>query len=299
MVNQQAATESAIVSAQSPRPGRYAHSFPGAQYLLPADEEERSRLALQHELFKRVMGGRIILPSMSFDPDAEILDSGTGSAIWLIDCRSQLPASCQFYGIDIESKLYPDIPTDASNLHLSVASITALPRSWTAKFALVNQRLLMAGLTVPDWKVALEEIHRVLKPGGFIQLMESDSDSIQSGPETAAAAELLRRLMVASGLNHECSKNIEGMLMSAGFVDVYSEDVVVKVGKWAGRDGVDAREDFGSAFRGLKGAVLKAGGMGYADTPEEFDQKVDRQIEEWDRTEGSCTKLKAFYARKP
>ncbi|KAH7903493.1 hypothetical protein BJ138DRAFT_1020532, partial [Hygrophoropsis aurantiaca] len=239
-------------------------------------------------------------PPISISPGAEILDSGTGSAIWLMDCCKQLPPSCQFYGIDIESKLFPDTSLDTpSNLHLSVASVTALPRNWAEKFILVNQRLLMAGLTLQNWKLGLEDIYRVLKCGGYVQLLESDSDSIQSGPETAAGANLLHHIMVTNGLNPECSKTIGEMLTAVGFVDVHSEDVIVQIGKWAGRDGTDARDDFGNAFKGLKDSVVRAGGMGYAASPEEFDRKISMMVEEWDQTEGSCAKLKAFYARKP
>ncbi|KAH7903340.1 hypothetical protein BJ138DRAFT_164175 [Hygrophoropsis aurantiaca] len=164
------------------------------------------------------MDGRMILPPISISPGAEILDSGVGSATWLMDCCKQLPSSCQFYGIDIKSKVFPDTSMDTlSNLHLSVASVTALPQNWADKFILVNQRLLMAGLTLKNWKLALEEIYRVLECGGFVQLLKSDSDSVQSGPETTAGAKLLHHIMVTNGLNPECSKAIGEMLIAGGF----------------------------------------------------------------------------------
>ena len=88
-------------------------------------------------------------------------------------------------------------------------------------------------------------------------------------------------------------------MTAAGFVDVRVEEITVKIGKWAGRIGEQARDASIGALRGMKEAVMKAGGMGYATSPEEFEAKVDAVAEEWDRTEGSYRKLKAIHGLKP
>lgn len=88
-------------------------------------------------------------------------------------------------------------------------------------------------------------------------------------------------------------------MTAAGFVDVRTEEITVKIGKWAGEIGEEARDASIGALRGMKGPVMKAGGMGYVTSAEEFDAKMDAVAEEWDRTEGSHRKLKVFYGMKP
>ncbi|KAF8554949.1 hypothetical protein OG21DRAFT_1484222 [Imleria badia] len=138
-------------STQVDRSYRVTHSYPGVLYILPSDDGEKARLARQHQLYKTLFGGRIIFFVIPFPPNSEVLDIGTGSATWLTDCRSLLPEYVQFYGIDIELKLFPAYAVNPPNTHFSVASATTLPSYWTSKFNLVNQRLLILALIKTEW----------------------------------------------------------------------------------------------------------------------------------------------------
>ena len=55
-----------------------------------------------------------------------------------------------------------------------LAPATALPNEWNAFFDVVHQRYVANALRAADWKLALSEFHRVLKPGGALQLVEID-----------------------------------------------------------------------------------------------------------------------------
>ncbi|KAH7887183.1 hypothetical protein F5I97DRAFT_1807411 [Phlebopus sp. FC_14] len=277
---------------------RTTHSYPGALYLLPSDDDEQRRLARQHQLYKKLLGGRIIFPDISFSANAEILDIGTGSASWLTDCRSLFPESVQFYGIDIESRLFPPYSISPPNTHFSIASATKLPAYWTSKFALVNQRLLVLALTRDEWKTDISEIYRVLAQGGYAQFTEIDSNWY-SGPKTIAHVAFLNDFLAAKDFDLQCSDHIPELMTAVGFVDVRTEEVVVKIGKWAGTMGEEARDASIGALRGMKGPVMRAGGMGYVNSADEFDRKLDELADEWDRTEGSYRKLKVSYGRKP
>jgi len=179
-----------------------------------------------------------------------------------------------------------------------VGSATTLPSYWASKFSFVNQRLLILALTKTEWEEVISEIYRVLKPGGYAQFVEIDSNWY-SGPKTAAHVEFLSTFLEAKGLDLQCCEHIPGWMTAAGFVDVRTEEITVKIGKWAGRIGEEARDASIGALRGMVGPVMKAGGIGYVASAEEFDTKIDAVAEEWDRTEGSHRKLKAFYGMKP
>ncbi|KAF9058990.1 hypothetical protein BDP27DRAFT_1143624, partial [Rhodocollybia butyracea] len=74
-------------------------------------------------------------------------------------------------GIDISQCLFPTQPPQ--NITFAVHTVTNLPESWSNRFKLANQRLLIGALTSDQWGTALRELYRVLKPGGWIQLLES------------------------------------------------------------------------------------------------------------------------------
>jgi len=82
-----------LTTTQSPVE-RTAHSYTGSLYLLPSDDEERQRyvrsamsasysslcrLLAQHQLYTRLLSGRLILPPISFSNTGEVLDIGTGA----------------------------------------------------------------------------------------------------------------------------------------------------------------------------------------------------------------------------
>ncbi|KAF8843875.1 S-adenosyl-L-methionine-dependent methyltransferase [Paxillus ammoniavirescens] len=277
---------------------RITHSYSGSLYLLPSDDAERQRLLEQHQLFTRLFSGRLIFPPISLSGKEEILDIGTGAGAWLCDVRSQLPESTQIYGVDIESRLFPSYRDISANVHLSVCSATSLPRYWSSKFALVHQRLLIFGYTRDQWMKVVDEMYRVLASGGYVQLIETGPEW-DSGPKTASHVSFLEEFLGRAGLLLRCGAHIADMLENAGFVDVRSENVVMKLGKWAGQDGVEGREATIGAWRGTKDAVMKAGGMGYFATGEDFDKALDDVAEEWDSVEGSYTLMKVVYGRKP
>jgi hypothetical protein len=141
-------------------------------------------------------------------------------------------------------------------------------------------------------------MYRVLAPGGYAQLVEIGPEWF-SGPKTATHALFIDDLLGQKGMLFRCGVYVIDMLKSAGFVDVKSEDVVMKLGKWAGEDGVQGRDVTIGAWKGMRDATMKAGGLGYFATAEEFDKAVDEVGEEWDSVEGSYTTLKVFYGRKP
>ncbi|KAH7888626.1 S-adenosyl-L-methionine-dependent methyltransferase [Phlebopus sp. FC_14] len=277
---------------------RTAHSFSGSQYILPSDEEERERLVRQHQLYTKLFSGRLIFPPVVLSANLEILDIGTGAGAWLTDCRAQLPESIQIYGIDIEPRLFPAYSFTSPNVHLSVTSATALPSYWSSKFILVHQRLLIAAYTKDEWYKVAKEMYRVLQPGGYAQLIEIGPDFI-SGPKTATHVSVMERLFDGKGLVFRCCDHIQDVLASAGFIDVRVETAVMRLGKWAGNDGISGRNETIGAWKGMKDAIMRAGGMGKFNSGEEVENAMEEIAEEWDTTEGSYTTLKVFYGQKP
>ncbi|KAF9647973.1 S-adenosyl-L-methionine-dependent methyltransferase [Thelephora ganbajun] len=128
-----------------------------------------------HMVFVR-MFGRLTVYDFPTPPEG-VLDLGCGTGLWCIEAAKQWPRST-FVGVDIK-KLQPDL---ARSGHMDLASrikwvhanfLNALPFASNI-FDFVRIRYI--GLAVPEdkWQDLLEEVHRVLKPGGLVEITEDD-----------------------------------------------------------------------------------------------------------------------------
>ncbi|PBK70773.1 S-adenosyl-L-methionine-dependent methyltransferase [Armillaria solidipes] len=287
---------------------RTHHSIPSSQYVLPSDELERqryvttvsicpyqryySRLKLQHEVIRRAFGGALLFPCVRLSGNDQVLDSGTGTGIWLLELAPQLPPTVRLHGVDIITRLFPT--TYPSNIKFSVEDVTRLPSSWSNSFTLVHQRLLLAALRKVEWPIAISEMYRVISPGGWIQLCETGS--WRAGPFTARFQSLMRTLLDSKGLFMDCYKAMPLMLRNAGFVDVRVEVIQLSL---CGAEGSDDRKNMCNVFRGMKTPILNVGGFGFVSSEAEFDALVNGVEDEMEKTASAQKEYFLFCARKP
>lgn len=161
-----------------------------------------------------------------------------------MELSRKLSKSIEFFGCDISSKHFPDdIP---ENVHLLTASVTSLPGVWTEQFSFVNQRLLCFGLLASEWPVALSEIYRVLKPGGYVQFVDMDfsAKALNGGPHTNRLLDLFVELMKKRSFIHDCSSRLKSLVEKAGFIDIISEKKYLPMGKAWGKVGEIGKDIF-------------------------------------------------------
>ncbi|THH06383.1 hypothetical protein EW145_g4123 [Phellinidium pouzarii] len=283
------------ISAEIPHVPRVFHNYPGANYILPSDEQEIHRLKLQHDVLKAAFDGKVLLAPIKLHTSPFVLDSGTGSAAWLLDVAPDMSPSAIMHGVDIENRLFPT--SHPPNISFSINSIATLPEEWTAKFDLVHQRLLLAALRRSEWPKALSQMFRILRPGGYVQLGEAGA--WHAGAVTERHADMLHTLFESRELLLEVSSDMSTFLRDAGFVDIRVETRTIPLGAWAGQLGADARDNFMGVYRGMKTPVLRSGGLGFVETEEDFDRLMDELEKEWDETKGAEMKFHIFIAQKP
>lgn len=198
------------------------------------------------------------------------------------------------HAVDLSSDNFP--PSPPSNVHFSLASVTNLPRHWTDTFDFVNQRLLFGALLREQWPEALAEIHRVLKPGGVVQLVEIDLyHPLPESPTVMHYRQLHEAAFDKAGLFGRVSTKLQDMLTASGFVGVKSEAKHNPMGKMWGEIGIQGAKAFGGALRKSWSLFLKEGSV---KSKEEYNELMDRLEHEWDG-QGTQYRCMIVWARKP
>ncbi|KLO13589.1 S-adenosyl-L-methionine-dependent methyltransferase [Schizopora paradoxa] len=270
----------------------------GSVYLLARGGSERDRLNAQQKTVRKCVYDDRILndDTVLLQPGCRILDSATGSGAWLIDAAQEVPEGAELYGADISDKSFPPPNDVPSNAHFSVAPATALPHEWDGYFDVVHQRYVANALRASDWKTALSEFHRVLKPGGALQLVEIDFRYPTSvGPTMKKYEELQRSVRNSTGVPVDAASHLGAWAEEAGFVNVMAQKKYVPVSKKWGEIGQRGFDAHMGALRNLTQGYLKAG---FIQSGEEYSALLDDVEKEWDEF-GVRYTIWVVCARKP
>ncbi|KAJ5728698.1 uncharacterized protein N7483_003206 [Penicillium malachiteum] len=144
------------------------YSIDHRTYFEPIDDkEEAQRLDDQQKIFQKIFDDRLIFPPIR--RLRRVLDCGHGAASWAVDVAEQHP-NCEVIGVDIAPHMSPDdVP---ENLWLQVDDLNRAFTFPSNHFDLVQSRLLATGLHRARWPSFTRDIFRVLKPGGWVQMIE-------------------------------------------------------------------------------------------------------------------------------
>ncbi|KAL5501114.1 hypothetical protein ACEPAH_9501 [Sanghuangporus vaninii] len=273
------------------------------KYVLPRNSLERERLQNQHQIFTEAFDGRLIIDkTVKLRAGYRILDSGTGAASWILDLAKKAPKAVEIVGVDISAAMFPDeIP---NNVTLYETSFMELPSSWDGSFDLVNQRLLIAALTIEEWRTTVSRLSRVLKPGGCIQITEVGHYA------TLCESTILPATKICDGycaaifqkrnlLGFDCWLQLSVLLKEAGFVNIQVEVQRAPLGKQWGKLGIMGAQNWHGVYRSMGVACLEEGGLGVCESQAEIDVVVEQARKEWDENPGVFIQVYAITARKP
>ncbi|CAD6577326.1 MAG: hypothetical protein ASARMPRED_008221 [Alectoria sarmentosa] len=259
----------ATVLPQSPEPHQQVASLPATpetgeakpseqDYFLSQNPTEIERLSYQHEVIKDYMGGKLVLAPVDFSQSGlHIFDSATADGLWLRDLQSSLPEQDNnlntYTGIDIVPSYFPT-PQPQSTTLVVHNMTTPYPASWTGHFDLVHQRLALPGCGNYPLRSAVASLVTLLKPGGWIQLLEADHSGPGSeGLATKDAFKLIKELFRKSGIDYEYAQLMKGWLLEMGLEEVEERVLDVPLGKSNAKKemGEMGARSFGSATAGL------------------------------------------------
>ncbi|RHZ49314.1 hypothetical protein Glove_522g21 [Diversispora epigaea] len=145
--------------------------------------EEFDNASFHHFLFKNVWGKSYSAPiDEMLKAGGRVLDVGCSTGSFLLDCAVEFPKS-EFVGIDIS----PIFPTQIkpTNVTFQIHDIRKPFPFEDESFDFIHLGFIRNYISIESWKlVTIPEILRILKPGGWVEFMESNNQLINSGEET-------------------------------------------------------------------------------------------------------------------
>lgn len=259
-----------------------------APYIFPRHPSEVDRLDLQHFALREALGGNYIAPVSS---PRLVLDVGSGTGRWGAEVCVDFPQA-----LVICLDLLPARPQRQSNYRFVRANVLQGLPFVEGTFDFVHQRLLGPGLPLKCWAAVVQDLVRVARPGGWVEIVEGRFDLEPAGPATQRLFTLAWRLASSLGLDTTgiTFRSLDGYLRRAGAVEVERRTAEIPVGEWGGRVGSFIATDFRAAFRSLGDAFQAR----FDVSAEECRELLQNAQHEWE-TDRSVWTVAIAVGRKP
>ncbi|RIB09626.1 S-adenosyl-L-methionine-dependent methyltransferase [Gigaspora rosea] len=197
--------------------GRRFHNIKHLKYPLPNDDEEYERLNYQHATFRCLWQGNFTSPVKKVldnsESKAKVLDVGCGNASWIFDMAREYP-DATFIGLDI----LPDQPesTKLSNAaYVQHNVLDGLPFE-DSTFDFIHQRLSNSSFPKQKWMFVINELVRILKPGGYLEIMDVEVRMRQAGPAMQRFYDAINEMMIMNDFDTDLYHNVRKYFAEQG-----------------------------------------------------------------------------------
>ncbi|TDZ26380.1 Secondary metabolism regulator LAE1 [Colletotrichum orbiculare MAFF 240422] len=242
--------------------GRTYHKYKDGLYNLPNDSKEAERLDLQHYMFLLSFHDNLGMapPNRPGANVGRVLDIGTGTGVWAIDFGDEHPET-EVLGVDLSAIQSEFTPPNVK------FEIDDLEESWTFSkpFDYIHSRLMNSSIS--DWQRLIRQSFDNLTPGVFLEIIEVDPfldcDDGTLKPEHSVM-KTLNLLMIAAqalGASYQDPRELEPMMMEAGFTDIVMQQLKWPTNPWPKEDrykelGALCRQNMDDGWEGICMAPL-------------------------------------------
>ena len=222
-------------------------------YVIDAESgTEMARLINQERLLTRVMGG-VFPEHFELSHVSHILDIGCGPGGWVLDVAFE-NAKINVVGIDISQQMVEYARAHAEAQGMNNASFQVMNALEALafddnSFDVVNARYIHAFMMKTSWTPVMQEIMRILRPGGRVLLTDGEW-SISNSPAFEKMGAMLTRVGTVTGRSFSPDGRHIGItpmlgrfLRDAGFVDIQRKAHVLDFSAGA--------EDYGNTYQDL------------------------------------------------
>ncbi len=260
-------------------------------YALPKDLGETNRLNFQHFLLRQLNQGNFRAPLQA---PLDILDVGCGSGRWVLEMAVQFPNS-NVFGLD---RVTPDVerlplgdgvnqrPANATFVAGDILQGNNFP---DASFDYVHMRLLYSAIPAVRWSFVINELVRMTRPGGWVELVEGGLP-----PAGGPAMNMLHNLTIEGGnkigLDMTVGSRIGAYLQSAGLTNVQAQEMPVPLGVQGGRIGRLMALDLYEILKAGRGLSVARGTA----TAEDYDRALQAWPQEVDARQSTFSFYRAI-----
>jgi ubiquinone/menaquinone biosynthesis C-methylase UbiE len=215
---------------------RHVNAVP---YVMPKDLDEVNRLDFQHYMMKYVLQRNYVSPIT--DPRS-ILDVGCGTGRWAHEMAVSFPRA-KVFGLDVipDSTVDPQtLPTNYRFVQGNVLEELPFPDK---TFDFVHQRFLHMAVPSKSWPHVIAELARVTRPGGWIEVSNTDTYMHNPGPAMKQLSEWGYGMSRAHGIDPLICSQISIFMQNVRIANVQTYRVDLPIGSWGGRLGIMAATD--------------------------------------------------------
>ncbi|KAF7725326.1 hypothetical protein EC973_009665 [Apophysomyces ossiformis] len=242
---------------------RYLAPSVSARYFLPYDDDESDRLIVLHFLLKHAFNGNFRAPIQPILADtrkrAQVLDIGCGPGTWVLELATEFPHA-DFHGIDL-CPMFPTTikPGNAQFKQHDIAEPLPYPAN---QFDYIYMRTMLGSMTRSQLIGLLAEITRVLKPGGYIEILDVEYQVQRPGPLSEELVnQKFRQIMKSYDIDLQLCHHLSTLMMtnpaSGGFVDIHQGKINIPLG-WGGQLGELHSQNIECFLRSLNPMIREA-----------------------------------------
>ncbi|CAG8460943.1 2141_t:CDS:2 [Acaulospora morrowiae] len=150
----------------------------------------------------------------------------------------------------------------------------------------------MTAFTEEEWSnEVIKELTRVLKPGGWLEIMEGDMMFYPEGPKGKILMDAIRSTLLSKSINPRiCSRLWSWLSASPQLHNLSHEERSGPIGSWAGGVGELACQDFCDTLYALRGVLTETLGK----KSEEYDEMVTEFAKECNENKASFRHFRFF-----
>ncbi|KAF0519587.1 S-adenosyl-L-methionine-dependent methyltransferase [Gigaspora margarita] len=275
--------------------GRRFHNVMTVKYPLPNDGQECDRLHTQHFLHRYIWQSNFSSPVeqiLKNDGErAKVLDVGCGAATWLFEMATSYP-NADFTGFDMS----PHQPTQIKpfNAEFVVGNVLDGLTFEDDTFDFIYQRMLFAAYPKSKWMFVINELVRVLKPGGYLELTEIDPLVKHVGPASKLFYESACKAFERLGTDPRSCYELQNYAMIQGKLEnIRKEEKNICFGKNSGALGKVAIENNIEVLESLKPLMSKSLNLS-SEQYDELSQTITKELSDFN----SYYPVIRVYARK-